>query len=105
MKQELITLANKKEFISEIIGKSVEHKYTEKDFYYLWLCELQKWLKDKHNIHISIDWNIDLKGNYCFMIDTLDKFCIYDGYKNQNYFNTYEECLEFALEKALNLIN
>ena len=100
MKEQLIELAHKKEFISRDRLIIVNDSY-----YYLWMCELQKWLREKYNIHISIDWNVDLKGNYCFMIDKEDKFCVYDGYKNNNYFDSYEKCLEFALFKALKLIN
>lgn len=53
MKDKLIKLAKEKGFVSDIIGKSVDSKYSKKDFYYLWMCELQQWLEKQHNILIT----------------------------------------------------
>ena len=49
MKEELIEIATKKGFSSNVIGKSVGSIYSTKDFYYLWMCELQKWLRKVHD--------------------------------------------------------
>lgn len=110
-RQELIKLATDKGFTSKVIGKSVDNKSIEKDFYYLWMCELQKWLRDVHRIHVSPFADYDLK----------DK--TYDTYWNCNvillnwgndrehhrvksirdFYNSYESALEEGLFQALSI--
>lgn len=53
-KLEMIALAKKKGFVSNIIGKSAESKHRSKDFFYLWLCELLKWGMDNHKLYVNI---------------------------------------------------
>ena len=55
-------------------------------------CQLQKWLREKHNIHICI-WHNDLTEKY--RVDNSD---------DDKEYKTYEEALETALYEALNLI-
>lgn len=65
---------------------------------------LQKWLREKHNIHVVIWW-----------YDVLEKYYFEIGYKNKHSWktqsgnidslsNTYEEALEAALLEGLKLI-
>lgn len=57
---------------------------------------LQKYLRDKHDTHIEISRNYE-KGYYLYEY-FIDK-------NNQEFgFKSYEECLEYALQQALNLI-
>ena len=103
MQKQLIASAKEKGFESHIIGKSVEAKYSNKDFYHLWMCELQKWLREKHNIHISIWYNnLTEKWRVDYIIDILlDEEYYCDKDREQN---TYEEALEEGLKEALKLI-
>ena len=99
MEKKIIELATEKGFTSSIIGKSVEAKYSNKDFYYLWMCELQKWLREVHKIHIAILPKI-LPNNEI-------KYYSFRGKIKKDWtelFNTYEEALEEALKQVLILI-
>lgn len=105
MKEQLITLAKEKKFTSKIIGKSVEATHSTKDFYYLWMCELQKWFREEHQIHISITifedntWAGDLIHEGAeYEWNDLDA-----PYDAENC-NSYEEVLEICLIKALQMI-
>ena len=101
-KENIIKLSNEKGFSSNIIGKSVKSKYSNKDFYYLWLCELKKWLADIHSIDINIqaDYSAnEFMGYDCYIVSWKFKpieikLATYD----------YEELLEEALKQSLKLI-
>lgn len=102
MKEKLIESAKEKGFKSLIIGKSVNAKYTKKDFYYLWMCEVQKWLRDLHNIDIEIGRTGEVKEpktGYTWNIYSDIKFNYAD-----NIFNTYGQALEHGLIEGLNFI-
>ena len=59
---------------------------------------LQKWLREKHNIHLIAYKNINIDGyDWCFITT--------DGITNINSYKTYEEALEVGLQEALKLIN
>jgi hypothetical protein len=110
-KSILSKLAKEKGFISNIIGKSVESKYSTKDFYYLWMCELQKWLRENHKIHILIYVNNDNEGNepivWSYAYNSRFDNVLHDdsfNYITDEEFNSYEEALEEGLEQALTLI-
>lgn len=69
---------------------------------------LQKWLREKHNIDISIhrSFSMNKSYHYCILIDNN-----YDNYDEDNELQqvcapnrTYEEALEDALIKSLKLI-
>jgi len=67
---------------------------------------LQKWLREKHNIHIGI-WNN--ASGYGYELSKADNGTTiyesdYDGPNDGGVWDTYEEVLEFALEQSLNLI-
>ncbi len=79
------------------------------------LCEaptqslLQKYLRDKHNIHIQIHTKVFHKDKTHYK---LTYWCIglklkynpKEIFKSVEDYDTYEECLEYALQQALNLI-
>ena len=97
MKEQLIILAKEKGFISEIIGKSVDSKYSKKDFYYLWMCELQKWLRETYQINILI---CPSKLGYWWQIyDEKEEDSIDDT--TDTYYKIYEKALEKVLLKIL----
>jgi hypothetical protein len=133
MKEQLIQLAKDKGFVSHIIGKSVSAEHTIKDFYYLWLCELQKWLRDTHHIYLIekpitgskngydsypiIGWDYDL-----IMLNKNSKNSFYMGYPILDWFTgimekdetledynialkkTVEDAIEEGLKQALTYI-
>lgn len=61
-------------------------------------CFLQKWLREVHNIIISINFNHDIK-QYC---NSIEDTYYYEFY--YDWYNTYEEALEVGLQEALKLI-
>jgi len=64
---------------------------------------LQKWLRDKHGVHITpIYWDLDYKV-YSYLIDTTFSKYNIDVDDNTEY-TTYEEALEIGLQEALKLI-
>ena len=58
---------------------------------------LQKWLREKHNIHLIAYKNINIDGyDWCFITT--------DGITNINSYKTYEDAYEIGLREALKLI-
>lgn len=117
---ELSKLLEEKEFYDITLGKYVD---CQNDptlfhgmFYEPWnlekgeicapsLYQVQKWMRDKHRLHIIIMPNND------YGLDrTLYDFTLYHevrGFESENRgFNycSYEECLSYAITKALELI-
>ena len=103
MKEKIIKFAKEKEFVSEIIGKSVHSKHSSKDFYYLWLCEVQKWLREKCGYHIMID--ITINSYWYFQIFSLNskRNAEVTGY-NEFLFKDYKEALQKGVYEGLKLI-
>jgi len=66
------------------------------------LCgQLQKWLRDEHNLHIAIG-NGDISNTWNYEIYTIGKI---DINKSTDFkFKTYEDALEAGLLEALKLI-
>lgn len=95
MKEQLIQLAKDKGFISLVIGKSVTAKYSNNPYYYLWLCELQKWLREKHHRHINIR---HLGSNFFVTLSGGEHVNL------GNQFRYYEEALEKGLQEQLKKI-
>ena len=58
---------------------------------------LQKWLREVHKIIIVVDFEVQVRKYY---------YKIYSGISilEALYYNTYEECLEEALQSSLNKI-
>ena len=67
----------------------------------LWMCELQKWLREVHNIHITI---LRYKKGEYYLVSVVGN----DENESPNDFTvkykTYEEALEVGLMEALKLI-
>lgn len=115
MKEKLIKLSKEKNFNSDFLHNE-PYKYNTKENlrYYLWLCELQKWLREKHKIFIMInDSNGVLEQeHFRFQISELHKHNVYKmscsafnfGNKKEGNYTTYEEALEKAIFEALELI-
>lgn len=61
---------------------------------------LQKWLRDTYNVHISIIMADTLTSMYVYHISSTGNGIRPDS----EFYNTYEEALEFGLLEALNLI-
>ena len=58
MKKELIKLARHYGFSSKLLHQNAfEHSEKEKIRYYLWMCELQKWFKDRNGIIVEIQFD------------------------------------------------
>ena len=123
MQEELITfetakLAKEKGFkpkssntisVSKLIlNKTLIFEKNNEIFIYLYLCELQKWLREVHSISVEVssDWwsegknnqfevNIYVLGNIENSGETVCTLPI---------FKTYEEALEIGLQEALKLI-
>ena len=102
MEEQIISIAKEKGFISNIIGKSVEAKYSNKDFYYLWMCELQKWLREVHNTYIAIIPGFGDKIWYTYQIHADNGNAFIDV---EDSWDTYESALEESLKQGLLLIN
>ncbi|MFW5793603.1 MAG: hypothetical protein ACOCWC_04915 [Bacteroidota bacterium] len=63
---------------------------------------LQKWLREEHELHITIDYHKSVKYS-CRISDEVDQSLSYDLFGEV--FPTYEDALEAGLQKALKLIN
>ena len=75
--------------------------YEEKEAQLMWMCLLQKWLRDEHDVYVEVDRilqpDIGYFHWYCWNEKTdLD----YSGIGAK----TYEQALEEALTKALELL-
>jgi hypothetical protein len=101
---DLIQESENKGFLSR--DKLIKYNKT---YFYLWMCELQKWLRDKHNLHIAIEFTYS-----GYIISKMEKFTENDTFissfplrENDRlvYFKTYELALERGLQELLNLIN
>ena len=53
-KKKIKELANKLGFKSNMFADEFKHSHRESLRYYLWICELQKWLIEKHKIRIFV---------------------------------------------------
>lgn len=71
---------------------------------YLWMCELQKWLREEHNIEVYV---VPIHA-YQRGTGVLYKFAILGRVSAKNIYNycldTYEQALEKALQEGLKLI-
>ncbi len=63
MKQELILLATKKGFTSKMFSDT-EWKHSDREDirYYLWMCELYKWIDENSNIGLTLN-NSEMEHN------------------------------------------
>lgn len=99
MKEELIELADILDFRSMFFPSSVMWiSYKEKRKHYLWMCELQQYIRKTYNIDVVIIPNVI---GY--------EYVIYYKYppkaeRNRDFFETYEEALETGLVRLIKLI-
>ena len=80
--------------VEELDNLSLENSNKQIEYYFI-----QKWLREKHNVHIQI-----LPYNHKYLISIL-KYG--QNGSNPNFdeeYNTYEEALEIGLQEALELI-
>lgn len=95
MREELIKLAEEKGFKSNFCRKFDLEAFKLGDHWYcLWMCELQKWLRDSYNKKVCTSWTPS-SGNL-FEINYDEDSC--------GGFNLPEQALEAGLYKALQLI-
>lgn len=95
MKQKLVELAGKKGFKS----KALRTYNLDDELYYLWLCELQKWLRDEHEI-----WVHNKKETKRWSV-YVDDFYGRHLLTEYIFIDTYEKALERGLIEALNLLS
>lgn len=113
MKEQLISLSEEKGFKSNILAFnlklliSTDKNEINRLYYYLWMCEIQKWLREKHNF---ITW-IECAYHDGFNYIPNYKYKILDFFDNNEWdllfhinYDTYEDALEFLLFEALKLI-
>jgi len=99
MKDKLIELTKKIGFTSAIIGKSIESLYSSKDFYYLWLCELQKWCREIQHLDVFVCDSIDLEYDWVIVNNV-------EGHidHNETGHEDYRDALEEGLFKVCTII-
>ena len=103
--KELIQLAKEKGFKGRVFCQSE----IESDLiFYLWSCEVQKWLRDIHSINITLKWvysvvstekavwGYEVKGILMVNNNILDY--------TEDKLETYEQALEEGLKQALELL-
>lgn len=104
MKSNLIEFVREhfSEFKSNFLHNR-EYKYSEQEEmrYFFWMCELQKWLREVHNIHIQIIY-LPVNKTYIFEIWALNLGGA--GLESRLEYKFYELALEEALYEALTLI-
>jgi len=107
MKNELIKLAKDVGFVS----KNHLVNLANDDYYYLWLCELQKWFRKEHKIHVEptlnftndeypMHFNCGVMSN----IDSITDFTWFGCKSLYTFYKTYKDALEAGLFEALRLI-
>lgn len=69
---------------------------------YLWLCELQRWLRDNHHINVnaySEDYfsKEEIKRYYCYVHEIGNR-------SRHGLFASHEEAVIFGLSRALKLV-
>jgi hypothetical protein len=81
----------------------------ERDFYYSPTQSLlQKWLRENHNLHITVIIDQTSTIKFCYYITYYDpKLVIFKSIKDsfrEESFDTYELAIEYGLNEALNTI-
>jgi len=118
MKEQLTSLAKEKGFESKVSiipffgtakdGKAKLVSVDEDLIYYLWLCELQKWMMDKHYIHIDTETELSCESEmdtYFDIIRFTGNVAYCEKIKSLNEpFTNHDEGFVTALFEALKLI-
>ena len=115
--QELAKLAKEKGFKTHTVTTGYTFTYLlggknimiNETCIYLFLCEIQKWLREVHKIDIMIlPWE-DTENNTVsyqyFILNNFDEEKYDDSYVEEKNYDTYEKSLEIGLQEALKLIN
>lgn len=106
MKQELIKLSSENGFSSQVIGKSVNSKYSSKTelFYLLWMTEVQKWLREEHKLFIEVGFIESATNDWISSVYARD--CMSPIFKafESNEHQTYEQALEEGIYQSLLLV-
>lgn len=93
----------KEELIQLAIDKGATNYKTQKYSYYLWMCTIQKWLREQHNIDIMIQpllsENKELLYGSNVYSETFEETD--SEYKTSDIFESYELALEDALVEGL----
>lgn len=111
MKEELIKIAIKQGFDSSIVyNLPYKYSYREPLRYYIWMSELQKWLRDNYGIHVNPTPYLESTVPDDHEVTGYYVSDIYDSQGKElcwiidwNY-GTYEEALEAALFHVIKLI-
>jgi hypothetical protein len=98
-KAEKLGFISKIKLIHENL-KSPDTGELESLLYYLWKCELQKWLREIHNIIVFVAPLIPDCNEFGVTIYSNKYSCEL----NNAFYKTYEEALEIGLQEALKLI-
>lgn len=110
-KEEIIKLAKEIGFQSQFLHNK-PYKYSNKEDlrWLFWLTELQKWLREIHNFHITVSevWKINNDYNLTGEIDFFESFGFNGDYETNFVFSPYNshiEAFEMALYYVLSHIN
>lgn len=98
MKGELVSFAKEKGFEPAMFYLNLY----ESLFYYLWMCELQKWLRENHGIHINVDFGIGWGHQLIPVGWSGERFS--EKFIDGRGWDTYEEALEEGLRQGLKLL-
>lgn len=104
MKEEIINLAKSKEINFEsnfICNKPYKYSNKEDLRWLFWLTELQKFLREKHNILLYVEnsngcWNWVIENNKGYIEGKMPV--------DEDYSSIYEEQLEVGIYESLKLI-
>lgn len=103
---DLIQLAKEKGFLLNPKSLTCFDSMHQVDESFLWMCELQKWLRDEYNIILTLllykilddDFNY-VAEKYIWMVANIKS-----STADKEYFGNYDEALESGLNYALRLI-
>lgn len=104
--KELINLAKEKGFKAQLVRlhNNINDKTVISDWFFLWMCELQRWLREKHTIHVDIESyeaiDPEIKVWYDYIVQDFEGTYI----KNNDMSSSYKERLEKGLNEALKLL-
>jgi hypothetical protein len=108
MKEKLIELSEKLGFQTKLYQPDVIH--VDDDYYYLWMCELQKWLRNEDKLFISIDFfhdgvGVNKEGMFWdYQIAKEIENTCFEVVNGEESYKTYEKALEKGLFEALKII-
>ena len=111
MKEQLISfetakLAKEKGFEVKCSTYKIHLPYSKENPCYIPTQSLlQKWLREEHNLHISVDNNnYEIKNMWCYDIHKLPYGLLRLWKRGEKTYSSYEEALEKGLQEALKLI-